>query len=508
MLSGGVLEVFSPLNRNDLGTITYEGLRGIQNRGETAVGIAIGKDGPLESSIDHYRNPSKVREFLIPKLVKHINFSSPYIAIAHVHKGNVKEKDIEPIDIVEENYRISIGIDGKILRSEEIRRKLKDCKFDSNTDAELIGRLFGINYEETNDIWLAGKKTMETLNDRAAYCVTMLFSYDNETKGIVMRCQNGIKPLCYGKKDDLYMFSSQTTSLDLAGVEFEDYVTPGSMCVMSKSQKLEIRQLLPSTHHECIFEGIYYHHPSGMLPVLKSINPRGREQVLTIRNRLGRRLFEIDKEKPNQVELMKQNNFVLSFIPDSGKGGGEGYSYASGLPLIETAIKLLDSLRTFDMKVEQESERIKELLDKYVFLKDNINGKCLSIVDDSTVYGPTSRTLIAIYRKIGALEVHCKYTCAPKVAPCFTGFEDKRILAAEPYVGEDIRTIEKKVAEYIGADSVTYPTVEDNIECVGKPRNELCLACLTGEYPLPAAQEIWNKLKTRTNSLPLTTIPP
>ncbi|MCG2825836.1 MAG: hypothetical protein L6265_04490, partial [Thermoplasmatales archaeon] len=42
---------------------------------------------------------------------------------------------------------------------------------------------------------------------------------------------------------------------------------------------------------------------------------------------------------------------------------------------------------------------------------------------------------------------------------------------------------EEQIAKHIKADSLKYPTLEDLVNAIGKPRNELCLGCLTGHYP-------------------------
>ena len=54
--------------------------------------------------------------------------------------------------------------------------------------------------------------------------------------------------------------------------------------------------------------------------------------------------------------------------------------------------------------------------------------------------------------------------------------------------GEDnyIDEIRKK----IGADSLRYQTIDDLVDAIGKTKNQLCMACLTGEYPLKSVNKI------------------
>jgi len=485
MLSGGVAAIFSPESRYDIADSLNKVCRGIQNRGETAIGMATGKDGDLKSAIDIYTKSGKVRELLDNKDVRrHVNFGASYVSIGCLHKGKVEKNDIEPIEIRGNGYRFSIGIDGKVLDVHGYKQK-----FDAHSDAELIGKIIGKCYEKSNDIWTAVKEMMETLYDCAAYSAVMLWNDKKETHGIAFQDPRGIKPLCYGKKDGMYIFSSQSTSLDLMEAELEDFTSPGGMYMFSKNMsKIEFQQLLPSKQTLCMFEYPYYHNPAGCLP-----GPNGPQYVLEVRNKLGRKLAVIDRERGK----LKKENAIVTHIPDSGKGGGQGFSWESEIALKEVLIKLPDALRTFDMGLDEEIEREEEIKCKFYVVVENSRGKNTHVVDDSIVYGATSKVIINYhYRKVGKVrELYWKNTCAPKIAPCITGFDDQRILIAEPYVGQDIEVICQKVAEAINADSVTYPTVEDNIGCIGLARNELCLGCITGEYPVPAAQEIWDKLK-------------
>jgi amidophosphoribosyltransferase len=41
----------------------------------------------------------------------------------------------------------------------------------------------------------------------------------------------------------------------------------------------------------------------------------------------------------------------------------------------------------------------------------------------------------------------------------------------------------------IGADSLAYTSIEGMIKAIGMPRSNLCLGCVTGEYPVPIEGE-------------------
>ena len=48
----------------------------------------------------------------------------------------------------------------------------------------------------------------------------------------------------------------------------------------------------------------------------------------------------------------------------------------------------------------------------------------------------------------------------------------------------------EEIREHIGADSLGYLSVEGLIEAVGLPKDKFCLACFTGEYPIPVPLQL------------------
>ncbi|GAG99036.1 unnamed protein product, partial [marine sediment metagenome] len=48
----------------------------------------------------------------------------------------------------------------------------------------------------------------------------------------------------------------------------------------------------------------------------------------------------------------------------------------------------------------------------------------------------------------------------------------------------------EEIKKKIGADSLRYQTIDDLVNAIGKNKNQLCMACLTGEYPLKSVNKI------------------
>jgi amidophosphoribosyltransferase len=177
-------------------------------------------------------------------------------------------------------------------------------------------------------------------------------------------------------------------------------------------------------------------------------------------------------------------------VPDSATAAGIGYAFASGIPFSEGLLKNRYVGRTF---IEPE-QRLRDLGVKLKFnpLPEVLAGKRLVVVDDSIVRGTTTPQVVSLLRKAGASEVNLRI-CAPPIRyPCFFGVDmasKRELIAAQKTVPE--------IAEAIGADSLGYLSVDGLIQSVGLPRDNFCLACFTGDYPLPVQLEM-DKLELET----------
>src|SRR6476661_5271220 len=125
-------------------------------------------------------------------------------------------------------------------------------------------------------------------------------------------------------------------------------------------------------------------------------------------------------------------------------------------------------IRDFDVRV------------KLNLIKEMVAGKRVVVVDDSIVRGTTARARVVNLREAGAKEVHIRVSCPPHRFACHYGidFPDPEKLIANQMSMEDI-------CKYLGVDSLGYLDVEGMVRATGKPVNEFCLACFTGNYPLP-----------------------
>ena len=129
-----------------------------------------------------------------------------------------------------------------------------------------------------------------------------------------------------------------------------------------------------------------------------------------------------------------------------------------------------------------------------------LEGKKIFLIEDSIVRGTTCKTLIQYLKeKGGAKEVHIRVSAPIIFFPCFYGIDmstmdeliANRLLSGKDIINRmenapmeeyDEKTVEK-IRKELKADSLIYQTVDDLIKAIGKPKKDLCTACLTGDYP-------------------------
>jgi amidophosphoribosyltransferase len=93
--------------------------------------------------------------------------------------------------------------------------------------------------------------------------------------------------------------------------------------------------------------------------------------------------------------------------------------------------------------------------------------------------------MIAMLRDAGAKEVHMRVSSPPDKWPCFYGIDtaDQGQLIAANNSVEEIR-------KYIGADSLSYLSLEGLVKATGGKREDFCLACFDGNYPIEVPEDL------------------
>jgi amidophosphoribosyltransferase len=150
--------------------------------------------------------------------------------------------------------------------------------------------------------------------------------------------------------------------------------------------------------------------------------------------------------------------------------------------------------RTF---IEGTADRAAKARLKYTPLPEVLAGKRVLLVEDSIVRSTTMRALVHEIRdRGGAREIHLRVACPPIIAPCYYGIDMSRRseLFATPYLdqpGAVSAAAQQAMARELGADSLRYLPVEAIARSVSLSPERLCRACITGQYPTPTGQELY-----------------
>ena len=213
----------------------------------------------------------------------------------------------------------------------------------------------------------------------------------------------------------------------------------------------------------CIFEHVYFARPDSRVDNMS---------VYEVRKRIGAELAR---------ESLVECDLVIP-VPDSGTPAAIGYAQESNTPFELGIIRNHYVGRTFI----EPNDRIRHL---GVKLKLNANrslieGKRVTLVDDSIVRGTTSLKIVNMMREAGASEVHMCIASPPTAHSCFYGVdtpERDKLLAARMDIEE--------MRQYIKADSLAFISIDGLYRAVNQPegRNNscptFCDACFTGDYP-------------------------
>ncbi len=169
-------------------------------------------------------------------------------------------------------------------------------------------------------------------------------------------------------------------------------------------------------------------------------------------------------------------------------------AYELSIPCREGLIRNRYAGRTF---IEGGRARKAKAATKYTPLREVLEGKRVILVEDSIVRSTTMNVLLDRIRDVGgAKEIHVRVACPPIVAPCFYGIDMSTIdqLIAPKYFGiegELTDDSQQKLADDLGADSLRYLPVDAIARAIDLPKEHLCRACVTGEYPTKCGQHLY-----------------
>jgi len=180
-------------------------------------------------------------------------------------------------------------------------------------------------------------------------------------------------------------------------------------------------------------------------------------------------------------------------VPDTSKAAADAMAFKLKIPSLEGLIRNRYTGRTF---IEGSGSRKRKAETKYTPLREVLEGKRVLLVEDSIVRSTTMKVLLNRIRELGhAREIHVRVACPPIVAPCFYGIDMSTIneLFAPAFLkgGPLTEEAQAEMALSLGADSVRYLPTESIARAIAFDSDQLCQACITGEYPSKAGRDLY-----------------
>lgn len=390
--------------------------------------------------------------------------------------GVISDKDPQPLLIASRLGNFAIAFAGLILNLDELVAKFPQQPFEIGSgeeinSTELIAKLICQKTDYVSGIL--------NLFDRIKGSASVLLL---TKEGIyAARDSFGRTPLVIGARPGMLAVASESCGFSNLGFSPELYLGPSEVVLLTPGGI--IKKSLPKEKKQiCAFLWIYTGNPGSTYEGIS---------VEMVRERCGKALSRRDN-----IEA----DFVAG-IPDSGTGHSVGYAVEAGIPWRRPFIKYSTAYgRSYTPIDEQERNTIAAM--KLIPIKEIIEGQRIVICEDSIVRGTQLRnqTIRQLWEN-GVTEIHLRPACPPLMFPCefllstraFHELAARRaIKALEGYDLEDIsKYLDSDSGKYnqmiewirqdLGVTTLKYQYLDDMIEAIGLPREELCLHCWTGE---------------------------
>ena len=236
----------------------------------------------------------------------------------------------------------------------------------------------------------------------------------------------------------------------------------------------------------CTFLWVYYGYPSSSYEGIS---------VEKMRYNCGANLAKRDNVKPD----------IVAGVPDSGTAHAIGYSNASGIPFSRPFIKYTPTWpRSFMPTIQSKRNLIAKM--KLIAVHDLIKDKSLLLIDDSIVRGTQLRETTEFLYQSGAKEVHIRPACPPLIYGCkylnfsrsssemdlitrrviarLEGTEDVSDEILQEYADPESEKYEQMIEEIrkeLNFTSLRYCRLDDMLDAVGIPPENLCTYCWNGK---------------------------
>ena len=455
--------------------LVVRGLLDLQHRGQLSAGITS-YNPERKRILQTHKNNGKVHEvFQINHPYKSKKLSSDYgghVAIGHTRyatSGNNEDQLAQPFERPHgrKSKWFSLAFNGNLANYAQLKSGLEEVGYNMTYDSDTEVIMHFLSRE------VQSHKPWEDLNFKEIF-KNLLTDFDGswniaflnaDGKMVAVRDPLGLKPMCWGvSKDDVLVFSSESVVLSNLQIESHD-LKPGEMLIVEGAKENSYNRKItvvpytaPVPSSYCFFEWIYFGHLASVID---------GESTYRVRERIGE---ELAKEETLQLE---GEEWIVVPVPESSYVAGAKYAQVTGIPFVQGLLKNHSVGRTFI----DNTNRQHNISLKFTHLKEVLQGKKVILIDDSIVRGSTMKALVTNLKEwSGAKEVHLRIGCPPITSPCFYGIDFPTI--KELYAGSN-----KPNPKDFNADSLRYLSLKGLLDAVNKKRKDLCMACITSNYP-------------------------
>ena len=432
----------------------FQGIDLLQHRGQEFCGIST-FDGSMHQ-ISHY---GKVANTFRDQDFKYLR--------GRCGIGHVSLWERQPVMWQCQIGEIAVAFSGNITNANELisGMKMRGKAFYRGSNIEVISKVIMEEPDVVSGLQALAEKV------KGAYSLVVL------TKAGIHAARDvyGFRPLILGQGPGRHVVASESRAIQNLELEIVRDVRPGEIILINDKGFETLAQIdSPRTAH-CAFEWAY---TASLDSIIDGVH------VQEARNNLGESLAKRD------IEEGGLEADIVASVPMSGIGHALGYHKRSRINYQEVFLYNRYADRSYTQSSQLARQKMAKR--KLSVLHYAVKGKRIVLCDDSIVRGTQILHKVRDLKKGGAKEVHVRIACPPLMYPCDFGISTRSYeeLAARRYIKtgnitsmEQLRDLEARIADEIGADSVKYNTLDAFVAAMGIPKEDLCLMCFDGKNP-------------------------
>lgn len=392
--------------------------------------------------------------------------------------GVISDSDAQPLLIHSRFGTYALAMAGLIENKDELARRLflRGSVFTETSggginSVELLAKII-----ETGSTLTEGIENVYEMIQGSASILVLT------PDGILAaRDKLGRTPLALGERNGNYMIASEGCAFMNLDFKMTRQLGPGEILRINPDGYRVVRKA-EAELQICSFLWIYTGYPASSYEGIS---------VERVREACGAALARRDTVEAD----------LVSGVPDSGMGHAVGYSMESGVPLRRALVKYTPGYgRSYIPPSQQIRDHVAKM--KLLAVPDVIKENRIVICEDSIVRGTQLKNFtIQKLWNAGSKEIHVRPACPPLMFPCrfalstrevdeliarrairsLTGDKDSEL---DRYLDPDTPEYQSMVdwiTEYLNATTLQYQRLDDMVEAIGLPRENLCLYCWNGK---------------------------